>query len=260
VRVLELDARARPIVAAAPGRSLMLLPAEPARSRRRHRESGDVDIDAVVRWRTEIAAGPSSAPEGLYAELAAVRSPSAWVLLVDASASSSRSGGRVLRRAVAHAEALAQVLSWRGDHVAVLAFCSRARERVEVRVLKEFDEPFVPLGRELRPGGYTRLGAAIRHAGRRLHGTPAAGHVLVSLGDAVPYDEGYGERYGRADVAMAVRELRGRGTVVRHASLAGHDAGALDEMFGRGGWEAVTTPASLVSLVHRAQAEIARAA
>jgi hypothetical protein len=261
VRVLELATRPAP-PGAAPARPLRLTldPVQPLRSRRRHREHGDVDIDAVVRWRCDVAAERTAALTGLYAELAAVPGAPAWALLIDASASSSRSGGRLLRRALAASDALAEALCARGDHVGVFAFCSRTRERVEVRVLKEFDRPFTPLSRALRPGGYTRLGAAVRHTGRRLLETPATGHVLVSLGDALPYDEGYGERYGRADVAMAVRELRERGAVVRHASLAGHDAGSLDEMFGSRGWEAVTTAASLPALVHGAQAEIVRAA
>lgn len=259
VRVLE-----RPTVAAAATGTattpLALAAAHPARSRRRHREQGEVDIDAVVRWRCDAAAGQTSAASTLYAEPVAVPAGMAWALLIDASASASRSGGRLLRRAVASAEAVGAALAGRGDHVAVFTFCSHARERVEVRVLKEFAAPFVPLDRALRPGGYTRLGAAVRHVGGRLLDAPAAGHALLSFGDALPYDEGYGEAYGRADVAKAVGELQERGAVVRHASLAGHDAPALDEMFGPGGWTPIVAAASLQTLVHGAQDELAAAA
>lgn len=259
VRVLE-----RPAAPAGPigaGTSpLVLAAARPARSRRRHREQGEVDIDAVVRWRCDAAAGRTSASATLYAEPVAVPASIAWALLIDASASASRSGGRLLRRAVAAADAVGAALSARGDHVAVFTFCSHARERVEVGVLKEFGAPFVPLDRALRPGGYTRLGAAVRHVGSRLLEAPAQGHALLSFGDALPYDEGYGEAYGRADVAKAVGELQDRGAVVQHASIAGHDAPALDEMFGARGWTPIVAAASLQTLVHAAQAELAAAA
>lgn len=255
VRVMELDGPTS--IGAAPP-SLPIAPARPARQVRRHFEDGTIDIDAVVAWRCDLAAGRSAGDVRLFTRLAPVAAPTAWALLVDASASASLRGGQVLTTGLAHANALAAALSAQNEKVGVLAFRSRARERVEVRVLKHFDRPFRPLTRDLRPGGYTRLGAALRHAGARLAEVPARARALIYLGDAVPYDEGYGDRYARADVAKAVSELRSRGVVVRHASLAESDARALDEMFGPAGWRRTTDTSQLLALSEEVTTELER--
>jgi fructose-specific component phosphotransferase system IIB-like protein len=251
VRVLELDQRTRS--ADPPPSPLPVPPMRPSRTVRRGMASGDVDIDAVVRWRVDLLAGGGEDPQ-LYTALAPHREPVAWAVLVDASASSSLRGGNVLRRSVQFADRLAQAL----DPVAVFAFCSHGRERVEMRVLKHFDRPYLPLGDEVKPGGYTRLGAAVRHAGARLLATPARAHVLVSLGDALPYDEGYGERYGTQDVAKAVEEQRAAGARVVHAALATREDVALDVIFGAGAWRHVRRDADLIALIDEVEREVRR--
>lgn len=242
----------------APGRMLHLPRLTPARNNRRGFDHGDVDIDAVVDWRCAIAAGEVAGDARLFTQLTAVPAPAAWALLVDASASSTLGAGRILRTALGHANALAHSLSAERQQVAVFAFRSHARERVEVRVLKHFHHPYRPLTQKLKPAGYTRLGAAIRHTGRRLLETPACAHVLLYLGDGLPYDEGYGAAYGRADVAKAVVELRTRGVCVYHASLASVEPAALDEMFGPTGWRLATASSDLVPLVREVQDELNR--
>jgi len=246
VRVLEYDA---PPGAGRGGPVLDLPRVHAARTRRAGFEGGDVDVDAVVRWRCDLAVGHVAGDARLFAQLAPDTEPLAWCLLVDASASSSLSGGRVMRAALRHADALAAALSDQRDHVGVLAFRSRARERVEIRTLKHFHAAYRPLSRALRPAGYTRLGGALRHAGRRLAAVPARAHVLVYLGDAVPYDVGYGERYGQLDVAKAVEELTADGVHVHHAALVSPDRDALDAMFGDDRWRAVRGDGDLVDLV-----------
>lgn len=230
-----------------------------ARSVCRGLDSGDVDIDAVVRWRCELATGEAGGDPRLFASLSPRPEPVAWVLLIDASASSSLQGGNVLRRAVEHADALARTLDDRGDHVAVFAFRSHGRERVEVRVLKHFDRPHRPLGFPVEPAGYTRMGAAVRHAGERLLAVPAHAHVLLSLGDALPYDEGYGERFGQADVAKAVEELRDRGAWVLHGAIVDPDEAALNQMFGPFSWRRTRRASDLLPLVEDVHVRIRRA-
>jgi nitric oxide reductase NorD protein len=133
----------------------------------------------------------------------------------------------------------------------VFAFRSFSRERVEVRLLKGYDDPYRPLGagRRFRPDGYTRLGAAVRHAGRRLRERPGSAHVLLSFGDALPGDEGYDGTYARADVTQAVDEQRRAGTLVVHVAVAALDANRLDEMFGPGGWAPAATPTDMAAVL-----------
>lgn len=247
VRVVELRGEA-PGTSASPVR---LPPIVPARSRQRRQPDGEVDVDAVVAWRCDLAVGTGGGDSRLYAALAADPRPAAWCLLVDASASSWARGGEVFCRALACADATAAALSAQHQTLGVFAFRSFSRERVEVRLLKGYDDPYRPMrpGPRFRPDGYTRLGAAIRHTGRRLRERPGVAHVLLSFGDALPSDEGYDDAYARADVAKAVDEQRRAGTLVVHVAVAAVDRPRLDEMFGAAGWAPASTPDDMAGVL-----------
>ena len=82
----------------------------------------------------------------------------------------------------------------------------RADTRSTCRRSKRFGQRFGAVGRarlnQLRPSGYTRLGAGIRGAGEILKagaGTP--NRLLIVLSDGFPYDDGYEGRYAEADAA-----------------------------------------------------------
>jgi len=65
----------------------------------------------------------------------------------------------------------------------------------------------------LRPSGYSRLGAAVRHGARILEeegGTTR--RLLVVLSDGLAFDHGYERRHGAEDVRRALAEVRARGT------------------------------------------------
>jgi nitric oxide reductase NorD protein len=106
-----------------------------------------------------------------------------------------------------------------GDEHAAFTFTSRRRDAVWVRAVKEFDEPFgAPVsGRigALKPGHYTRMGAALRHVTHRLVERPRAHRLLLLLTDGKPNDtDHYEGRYAVEDTRMAIREARRGGTKV----------------------------------------------
>ena len=125
-----------------------------------------------------------------------------------------------------------------GDRVALFAFRSQGRSAVTVVPVKRFDDPldarvFRRLG-GLRPGAYTRLGAAIRHGAAVVEaegGTPR--RLLVVVSDGFAYDHGYEGAYGEADARRALVEARRRGTGCLCLSVgAATDAAALRRVFG----------------------------
>ena len=125
-----------------------------------------------------------------------------------------------------------------GDRVALYGFRSRGRGSVHMLPLKTFDGRFGAGGRarlaSLEPAGYTRLGAAIRHAGELIKtesGTPS--RLLLVLSDGFPYDDGYEGTYGEADAAKALAEVREDGVACLCLSI-GSSTGldALDRVFG----------------------------
>src|ERR1700758_350248 len=64
----------------------------------------------------------------------------------------------------------------------------------------------------VQPSGFTRLGAAMRHGAHVLASNALSKNmVLLVIGDGLPYDDGYEDRYARADVRQAITEAMQRG-------------------------------------------------
>src|SRR5258705_4017044 len=104
--------------------------------------------------------------------------------------------------------------------------------------LKPFAVRFSAGGRaqlnRLEPSGYTRLGAAVRHAGELLKadaGTP--NRLLLRASDGIPYDDGYESSYAEADAHRALEELRTDGIACLCLSIgASTPTDALHRVFG----------------------------
>jgi nitric oxide reductase NorD protein len=226
---------------------------------RRHRQlhGDDIDIDAAVEARVDAAAG-SATDEAVYVDSVRCRRDLAVLLLLDASGSAgepSGTGTTVHDRQRAAAAILARSLHDLGDRVALYAFRSQGRSAVNLVPLKRFAGPLD--GTVLRrlggldPGGYTRLGAAIRHGAAVLEetaGTPR--RLLVVLSDGFAYDHGYEGVYGEADARRALAEARRRGTGCLCLSIgaATHPA-ALRRVFGTAAHAAIPRLEQLPSVL-----------
>jgi nitric oxide reductase NorD protein len=122
---------------------------------------------------------------------------------------------------------------------------------VHVLALKAFGQRFGAGARaqlnQLEPAGYTRLGAAICHAGEILKtqaGTP--NRLLLLLSDGFPYDDGYEARYAEGDAARALAEVRSEGVACLCLSIgASTPADALSRVFGSASFAAAPTLAEL---------------
>jgi nitric oxide reductase activation protein len=121
-----------------------------------------------------------------------------------------------------------------GDRFAVYAFSGHGRARVELRVVKGFDDAVsshtAAALSALRPQGATRAGAAIRHACALLARQPQRHKVLIVVSDGYPEDIDYGPeprelRYAIEDTAHALREAEALGIDTFNLSIdpAGHD-------------------------------------
>ena len=95
-------------------------------------------------------------------------------------------------------------------------FSSRQRNHVRFHTLKTFDEPCNDAVRgriqAIKPGYYTRMGAAIRHATALLEKEVPSQKLLLILTDGKPNDlDKYEGRYGIEDTRRAVQEALERG-------------------------------------------------
>jgi len=103
-----------------------------------------------------------------------------------------------------------------------------------VRCLKDFDDPrFTPPSKlGLETGGYTRLGAPLRHLTSRLLAQRCERRLLIVIGDGLISDEGYEGRYAWADAAHAVEEAHDAGVSMYYIGVGPARVDPLPEVFG----------------------------
>jgi nitric oxide reductase NorD protein len=186
---------------------------------KRQPDGAELDVDAVVAAFADRRGG-GVADDRFYVDSRPLRRDVAIGLLVDASASTDSwvSGDR--RIIDVEKEALlivTEALAALGDPHVILAFSGEGPGRVEMRILKGFRDPAGTREVQrriaaLEPAGYTRAGAAIRHATVSLTRQPARHRLLLLLSDGRPNDvDQYEGRYGIEDTRVAVAEARLQG-------------------------------------------------
>ncbi|WP_041375783.1 nitric oxide reductase activation protein NorD [Polymorphum gilvum] len=218
-----------------------------------HLDGDELDTDAAVRARVELLA-TGEARERVWRQTRPLARNLAVSILLDVSRSTESA---VTGRAVIDIErealtALAWGLDACGDDFAIHAFSSLKRNRVYLMGCKAFDEA---MGAEveariaaLRPGFYTRLGAAVRHASADLARQTSKRRLLLVITDGKPNDlDHYEGRHGIEDSAMAVREARRAGHAVFGITVDKDGKAWFPRLFGRGGYALVPHPDRLTT-------------
>jgi nitric oxide reductase NorD protein len=183
----------------------------------------------------------------------------ATTLLVDVSLSTDAwaDGHRVLDVQKEALLVLAHGLSACGDHHCIATFTSRRRSWVRVETVKSFEEPMGTVVERrigaLKPGYYTRMGAAVRHAAAELVGQPQRKKLLLVLTDGKPNDiDHYEGRFAVEDTRKAVREARRLGISVFGVTVDATAQSYFPILFGSNGYAIVGNirrlPAALPSI------------
>jgi nitric oxide reductase NorD protein len=98
----------------------------------------------------------------------------------------------------------------------------------------------------LRPGHYTRMGAAIRHVTSGLSMRPNRHRLLLVLSDGKPSDSDYYEgRYAIEDTRRAIQEARQKELRVFGITIDRDAQHYIAHLFGRGGFAMVHKPEHL---------------
>ncbi|MDW3225759.1 MAG: nitric oxide reductase D protein [Paracoccaceae bacterium] len=212
-----------------------------------------LDLSSVIRARADLAA-TGSAQDRLWCQTRPTSRNLAVSILIDTSRSTESA---VTGRAVIDIEREALIaLAWGlhacGDPLAIHAFSSLRRNRVYVERCKDFTDPMsgeieCKLA-SLRPGFYTRLGAAIRHVSADLQTTPQTARLLLVLTDGKPNDiDHYEGRHGIEDTRKAVHEARMRGQSVFGITVDPKGQSWFPRMFGPGGYAVIAQPEQLIT-------------
>jgi len=184
-------------------------------------EQGDaIDVDAWVRFQSERQVDRSS-PESvaIYMQRQRTERSMATLLLADLSLSTDAYATSQMRVIEVIRDALyvfGEALSASGDAFEMTGFSSIRRQQVRMHRLKAFEEEWSDYVRArvgaIKPGYYTRLGAALRGATKRLLQRPEQQRLLIVLTDGKPNDlDIYEGRYGLEDTRRAVQEAKAHG-------------------------------------------------
>jgi len=205
----------------------------------------ELDMEALVRARTDLVASGAGS-DRVYVATRNQARDLAIAILVDTSFSTDSwvDGRRVLDVEKAALTALAFGLEACGDPFAILTFSSRTRHAVAVSTVKSFTERLdAPVRRRigaLRPGAYTRIGAALRHVATLLEARPERHRLLLLLSDGKPNDlDHYEGRYAVEDTRKAVQEARRRQLAVFAVTVDRRAESYVPRIFGRGGYAMV---------------------
>lgn len=212
----------------------------------------ELDLEAAVRARCDFLAGGETT-DAVWRQMRKVRRDLAVSILLDTSRSTESSCGQrsvieVEREALA---ALAWGLDACGDDFAVNAFSSLKRDRVYFSRCKRFDEPMSTEKEaaieSLKPGFYTRMGAAIRHASSDLAKQGRSRRLILVITDGKPNDlDHYEGRHGIEDTRMAIHEARMAGHIVYGIAVEKEAQRWFPRMFGAGRYCVIADPNRLV--------------
>ena len=196
-------------------------------------DGSDLDVEQYVEHHIDRRVGAAGPPR-IFRELLPAGRDVTTALLLDGSSSLGVHGGRIFRLELACADALSRAMTSAREKHAIFTFTGNTRHRVEVNCLKDFpDRRFVPPGSlGLSAGGYTRLGAPLRHLTSRLLRQPAERRLLIVIGDGLISDEGYEGRYAWADAAHAVEEAAEAGVRMYYVGVGPTRVDPLPEVFG----------------------------
>ena len=218
----------------------------------RQPEGSEIDLDAYLRFAADRLGGHAVA-DGLYRDPRNDARDLACLLLADLSLSTDswiNNRTRVIEVIRDSLFLFAECLWATGDRFAIYGFSSRKRDPIRFHQLKTFEEPYSGLVRgridAIKPGFYTRMGAAIRQASRLLESQPATRRLLLILTDGKPNDlDRYEGRYGIEDTRQAIREARAIGLQPFCVTIDRRTNDYLPHLFGNGGYILLHKPAQL---------------
>jgi hypothetical protein len=223
-------------------REFLLMRPEQFRKVRGMEDGEDFDLNALVDAHADRRTRRTPS-DRVYVARRREERDVATLFLIDMSASTDEpvageEGGDPQRRVIDVTKetlvVMAAVLNEIGDAYSISGFSGHGREQVEYYQVKTFAERWGPTVRAriggIEPKRSTRMGAALRHAGRKLDAVSARARHLLLLSDGFPQDYDYGEDrrsnvYGIRDTTVALQELEARGikTFCITVDPAGHD-------------------------------------
>jgi nitric oxide reductase NorD protein len=214
----------------------------------------ELDLDAWVRFQVDRrdTRQPHVDAPAVFSRRARTERSLATLMLADLSLSTdayATQQARVIDLVRDSLFVFGNALQGAGDPFEMLGFSS-VRRALRVHEIKRFAEPWDDAARQrvaaIKPGFYTRMGAAIRHGTQQLAARPERQKLLLILSDGKPNDlDQYEGRYGLEDTRHAVQAARQAGLVPFCVTIDQQANAYLPRLFGAQGYALVHRPGQL---------------
>lgn len=227
------------------------------RKRNAQPDGDELDIDAVIRTRSDLKSGNAISDRIYIRRDKRVRDVGVCFLLDMSRSMAETIDGRPMIDIQKDAILImAEALDAIGDPFAIFGFSSEGRFRVNLYAVKRFDEPYgEPVGfriGRMAPERYTRMGAVIRHGIGQLSVLPAATKILMVFTDGKPFDLEYGgTAYALADTMKAFKEAGKQGVHPFCITTDAENGHYLDRIIRRSRRLVLCNPAQLPALMPR---------
>ena len=184
-------------------------------------EGSELDLDSVIQNCIDRRQNYRLTSERFYQELQLKTRDTSCLLLADLSLSTDawvNDEAQVIDVIRDSLFLFTEALETTSDSYAVCGFSSVKRNHNRFYQLKKFSENLSDdvRGRigAIRPGYYTRMGAAIRHAASLLNQQKSSQKLLILMTDGKPNDiDCYEGRYGIEDTRKAIQEVKNSGLI-----------------------------------------------
>ncbi len=220
----------------------------------RHQSEGsELDLDAYINYVGERFSGHKVEQPDLYQQLRSSERDLSCLLLADFSLSTDTwlsNDARIIDVIRDSLFLFSESLRNTGDQFSIYGFSSRNRGHIRFNTLKTFKESYNGVVRSriqaIKPGFYTRMGAAIRYAAMKLEAQDSQQRLLLILTDGKPNDlDRYEGRYGVEDTRRAIHEARAKGLQTFCITIDDQGGEYLPHIFGNNGYTIIRKPEHL---------------
>ena len=223
---------------------------------KRQTQGDEFDIDAITDLYVDVHSKRTPS-ENIYISNRKKEKDLSILILLDISLSSDgyAAGNRVIDVEKEVSILFGEILNEFNIDFCIDSFYSKTRNFSTYLTVKDFDENWNIAKNKIgaiEPNGYTRIGAALRHAGARLDTRNTKNKWVIRISDGKPNDyDKYEGKYGVNDVKQALRELNNRNINSYALAIEAKAKYYLPQMFGQNHYQILTTPVELLhSLVH----------
>jgi nitric oxide reductase NorD protein len=218
---------------------------------KRQTQGEELDIDAVTDLFVDVQAKRSPS-EYIYITNRKKEKDLSLLILLDISLSSDgyAAGNRVIDVEKEVSILFGEIANEFHIDFSIDSFYSKTRNFSTYLTVKDFDENWNTAKHKIgaiEPCGYTRIGAALRHAGTRLDKRNTKNKWIILISDGKPNDyDKYEGKYGIHDIKQALRELNSKNINSYALAIEAQAKYYLPQMFGQNQYQILTTPVELL--------------